>query len=218
MSDYMKRMTKAQLRGLFKDYRSAFPEWSVEHDIVLTRTLGPVKQNIGFQALRDGAYRPSNSIHIAGAPGVGQLIFQFLDIRHREVSPREHPTMWPGIVKAMEDQFLPDIRKPLELSQVLQISENWVKREDCETPKLCSTLATLSAHLGDLDRSQKWCDRSNALLASMGRDLVDWELRLFTFNNQLKNAIYSGTFRSFLQQKNEAESVSEDKKGEDKKR
>lgn len=195
----MKRLTKTQLRGFFKDYRSAFPEWSVEHDLLLTRMLGPVKQHIGFEALRYGAYRPSNSIDVAGTPGTGQLVFQFLDVRHREVTAREHPTMWNSIVNAMEEQFLPDIRKPLDLVQVLQVSEGWVKRERCETPNICSSLATLSAHLGDLDRSLRWCNRSSFLLANRGRGLSDWELKLNCFNEQLKNAIQNRQTHEFLQ-------------------
>lgn len=48
-------LTKRQLVGYFNDYRLAFPDWRVEHDVVLARSHGPVEQRISFEALRSGA-------------------------------------------------------------------------------------------------------------------------------------------------------------------
>jgi len=185
-------LTKAQLVGYFRDYREAFPEWSVEHEVVLYRSAGPVKQLIGFEALRSGAYRPSHSVEVAGTPEGGQVLFQFLDVRHREVLPREHAAKWPSVVKAMEDQFLPALHEPLEPTEVLRLGEESVVKWKVESPAAFSSLAALSAHLGDLDRSLRWCDRSDSRLASMGRELAEWEVRLVSFNQHLRRAIQKG--------------------------
>ena len=196
----IKPLTKAQLAGFFRDYRDAFPGWSVEADVVLSRALGPVKQVIAFEALRSGAYRPSHSIEVTGPPDTGQLLFQHLDVRHREVLPREHATKWPFVVKAMEEQFLPAVREPLDLARVLRLGEEQVARDGSENPVSFSSLAALSAHLGDSDRSLRWCDRSSSRLASLGRDPADWESRLDSFNQQLRKSIQTGRVREFLRE------------------
>jgi len=196
----IKCLTKAQLVGFFRDYRDAFPEWSVEHDVALSRALGPVKQVIAFEALRSGSYRPSHCIRVAGLLDGGQLLFQFLDIRHRETLPREHATKWPLVVKAMEEQFLPPVREPLDLARVLWFGEEEVARDGGANARTLSSLALLSAHLGESNRSLEWCDRSNSRLASMGREPAEWELRLAAFNQQLRKSIQTGRAREFLQE------------------
>lgn len=195
----MKPLTKAQLVGYFRDYREVFPEWLVEHEVVLYRSVGPVKQMIGFEALRSGAYRPSHSVEVAGLPDGGQVLFEFLDVRHREVLPREHAAKCPLVVKAMEDQFLPALREPLKPTEVLRLGEESVVRWKVESPATFSSLATLSAHLGDLDRSLRWCDRSDSGLAGRGRELADWEVRLVSFNQHLRRAIQEGRTCEVLQ-------------------
>jgi hypothetical protein len=191
-------MTKAQLVGYFRDYRAVFPEWSVKHDVVLCRSTGPVEQQIGFQALRSGGYRPSHSVDVAGGPDGGQVLFQFLDVRHCQILPREHAAKWPLVVRAMEDQFLPALREPLEPTEVLRLGEESVERGEADSSVVFSSLAALSAHLGELDKSLKWCDRSDSRLASMGRELADWELRLASFNQQLRQAVQVGRTGEFL--------------------
>lgn len=199
MSVRIKPLTKPQLISFFKDYREAFPEWSVEHDIVLSRAIGPVKQVIAFEALRSGAYRPSHSVRVAGPPDGGQLLFQFLDVRHRAILPREHATQLPLVIKAMEEQFVPAVREPLDLARVLQLSEAQVARDGSENSVTFSSLAALSAYLGDSDRALMWCERSNSRLTGTGRELADWESRLATFNQELREAIQTSRTREFLQ-------------------
>ena len=84
-------LTKRQLVGYFDDYRDAFPGWNVEHDVDFARTQGPVKQHVALEALRSGTYRPSCSVEILVTPGV-PVLTRFLDIKHREVLPREAVT------------------------------------------------------------------------------------------------------------------------------
>lgn len=195
----LKPLTRAQLVGFFKDYRDAFPEWSVERDVVLFRAVGPIKQVIAFEALRSGAYRPSHGVRVAGPPGGGQILFQFLDIRHREVSPREHAAQWPLVVQAMEEQFVPPIRRPLDLGEVLRHGGEEATGDGANSVTL-SSLAALSAHLEEFDQSLAWCDRSSSRLAGMGRELADGESRLVRFNEQLREAIQSGRAGEFLRQ------------------
>lgn len=195
----LKPLTKAQLVGFFRDYRDVFLEWSVEHDVVLFRTLGPVKQIIAFEALRSGSYRPSHSVRVVGPPDGGQLLFRFLDIRHREITPREHATKWPLVVKAMEEQFLPPVREPLELAKVLQFGEEQVVHDGGSNAVTLSSLAALNAYLGDSDRSLLWCDRSSSRLASMGHQPTDRDARLQAFNRHLRESIQTGCALEFLQ-------------------
>src|SRR6267142_2839700 len=97
-------LTKKQLVEYFQPYREAFPDWAVEHDVTLTRTHGPLKQAIHFQAVRSGAYRPSHAIDISmRVPDGCSILHKHLDVKHREVLPREHATKWPLVLKAMEE-------------------------------------------------------------------------------------------------------------------
>ena len=141
-----KRLTKAQLIGYFNDYRSEFPDWAVEHEVVLVRALGPIRQHIAFERLSIGAYRPMCSIHVIGPPGGAQLLPRFLDVKHREVSPRQHAAMWRPVLKAMEEQFVPPVRKPLELAEVLALAEDNVMRYGIGSVNCLCALATLNAH------------------------------------------------------------------------
>ena len=45
------------------------------------------------------------------------MLHQFLDVKHEQVLPRQHPVRWKGVVAAMEEQFQPSIRKALDLRQ-----------------------------------------------------------------------------------------------------
>jgi hypothetical protein len=75
-------LTKKQLIDFFRVYRDAFPDWSVEHDVMLTRTHDPLRQSIDFQSLRSGAYRPSSAINLLmPIPDGCSILNQHLDVR-----------------------------------------------------------------------------------------------------------------------------------------
>src|SRR5262249_8469251 len=109
MAKQMTPMTQRKVKVYFEDYRKAFPDWEVKHNITLVRTNGPIEQCIAFQGLTAGSYRPSCIVHVLIAPNPTSILYQFLDKRNEQVFPREHATKWPQAVKAMEEQFQPPI-------------------------------------------------------------------------------------------------------------
>lgn len=194
-----KPLTTAQLVAYFNAYRDTFPNWTVEHEATLTRTTWPIKQIIDFQALRSGAYRPSCVVAILPAPENCHLLNKWLDIKHREILPREHPTKWPMVLAAMDEQFLPPIRMPLDVAHVLKLAEDEAVRDSIVNVNYSCGLATLNAYVGKLDRAIWWCDRLEDQLATLGRNPADWELRKGAFTRQLRDAIGDDRADQFLQ-------------------
>ena len=191
--------TKSQLRQAFEPYRQAFPDWSVEHDVVLYRSVCPVKQKIALHALRSGAYRPSHSIElILPIPDGCSLLGAYLDVRHREVLLREHDVKWPKVLKAMEEQFLPAVRKPLSVSEVLLQSEREMDRNGSENINDLTGLAAINAFAGLSQRALYWCGRVVHRAAHMGRPLGDWEVRKVEFVLALQAAVEAGTVSNLL--------------------
>lgn len=199
MAVQIKPLTKKQLAEYFSAYREKFAEWDVESDVVLVRAVGPIKQRIAFEALRSGAYRPSCSITVTGPPDGAQVLIRFLDIKHREVLPREHAVKCPLVLKAMEEQFQPGVRDSLNAAEVLRLAEEEVVRDRIENVNHSCALATLNAYVGNNDRALWWCDRLESQLASTGRTPADWELRKRDFTRHLRNAVQRGETHAFLQ-------------------
>ncbi len=197
----IKPLTKQQLFEYFKVYRDAFPDWAVENDVVLVRRRGPIEQCIAFEALRDGAYRPSSSVALLVTRGVHvHILSSFLDIKHREILPREHLVKWPRIVKAMEEQFQPPIRRPLDVAEVLRLGEQEVARDRIENVNYFSGLAALNAYVGDAERALFWCNRVEEQLKKRDIQPTDWELRRAQFTRQLHEAIDRRQERTFLEE------------------
>jgi hypothetical protein len=195
----IKPLSKTQLVEYFNTYRDRFPDWAVEHEVTLTRMAWPIKQVVAFQALRSGAYRPSSVVAILPALGHCHVLSKWLDIKHREILPREHASKWAMVLEAMEQQFLPLIRKPLDVAEVVQLAEEEVVREKIENINYSCGLATLNACLGNQDRALWWCDRLEAQLSCLGRAPADWEMQKSAFTRQLRDAIRRGDAQALLQ-------------------
>jgi hypothetical protein len=189
-------LTNQQLAEFFGDYRKVFASWSVEHDVVLVRGQGPIVQRIGFEPLRDGAYRPSCSVEVL-IVGV-RILHRYLDIKHREILPRNHVAKMPLVIKAMEEQFQPSIRKPLDVGEVVRLGEQEVARDSIDNANHLSALAALNAHVGDAQRALHWCERVDERLAKKGAHLADWETRLLRFAMGLREALKRGDQQAFL--------------------
>ena len=194
----IKPLTKRELTKYFSDYRREFPDWAVKHDFVLVRHQGPIEQHIAFEGLRGGSYRPSHSVHLLVGPDV-TMLSGFLDIKHRDVLPREHVRKFPLVIRAMEEQFRPSIRRPLDVEEVLRLAEEDVTRGQISNLNDLSGLAALSAYVGDTKRAFSWSDRVEERVQKLGRAPADWELRLAEFARGLRNAIQAGNHRSFLE-------------------
>jgi hypothetical protein len=192
-----KQLTDTELARYFADYRAAFPDWDVEYDTVLVRQRWPVKQHIAFEPLLRGAYRPSHSAEILIALQV-RILPAFLDMKHREVLPREHSRKVPLVVKAMEEQFRPSVRKPLDVPEVLRLGEEHAASLPFVPAPYATGLAALNAHLDNPLRAAFWCDRVEDRVQAQGRPPAEWELRLVAYVHQLRRAIESGTTASFF--------------------
>lgn len=191
-------LTDRELVKYVRVYRDAFPDWNVEHKVVLTRTSGPISQQISFQSLRSGAYRPSCSIWVAGPPDKSQLLWQFLKNPLEQVDRRQHDTKCPLVLKAMEEQFVPRVREPLNIGEVFHLAEEQAERDHIENIRYFNGLATLSAHLGQTDDALHWCNRAEASLEKIGRDPAEWELSQASFARQLRDELTSGRGLEYL--------------------
>lgn len=191
-------LTDRELVKYFGVYRDAFPDWDVEHKVVLTRASGPISQRISFQALRSGAYRPSCSIWVAGPPERSQLLWQFLEKSLEQVDRRQHDTKWPLMLKAMEEQFVPRVREPLNIAEVFRLAAEQAERDGIQNIRYFNGLATLSVHLGQTKNALQWCDRAEASLEKNGCDPAEWDLSQVGFTHQLRDALNSDRAPEFL--------------------
>ena len=197
----MKPLTKKELKEYFQVYRDAFPEWEADVPYALSRTCGPVTQVIGFQILSGGLYRPSCTIRVSGPLDQGwQLLPQMLDVKHREVSRREHAEKWPKVLKAIEEQFVPNVRKPLDVAEVLQIADKDAEQSGITNQQYLNGLAVLNSYKGRDDRAIEWCDRAEASFNEFAAAVppADWMLKQVEFTRQLREAIQGGRGKDFL--------------------
>ncbi|AQT68254.1 hypothetical protein STSP2_01410 [Anaerohalosphaera lusitana] len=142
--DKYRPLTKKQLKEIVECYAAEFPDWEIVDGDRLVRSLGPVLQQIGFQGLSYQAYRPMGVIRALPYPSV-KMLPQFLDIKHDVIDMRAHPRKWRSAIAAMEEQFVPPIRQPLNLREVMRLCEQTAREK---TNDLCM-LAILNAYLGE---------------------------------------------------------------------
>ncbi len=156
------------------------------------RISGPIAQQVWFENLRSGAYRPATAISILVAKGAS-LMHQFLDVRHREVLPREHDAEFEGVCNAMREQFVPSIISPLDANEVCRLCEERAG----ERLNDAHSLAALNAYLGNIDSAKKWIETLKRLMKDRS-DLEEWEKDRVNAANALQQAIENGNVRSLL--------------------
>lgn len=186
-------ITKRQLAEIVACYAMMFPDWKLVEGDRLERSSGPIVQQIGFEALRSGAYRPAGVIWVSSLPTVAML-HQFLDVKHRQILLREHASKWGAVVAAMEQQFRPPVRKPLDLYEIRSLCEHAARGS---TNDLCM-LAILHAYLGENEKALSCCERMQALPPPSLAPRLDWEQRHKEFGQRLRAAIEAGNGRQFL--------------------
>ncbi len=192
-------LTKKELKAFFEPYRQTFSDWEVEHDVVLARKQGPLRQTIYIEGLRYAAYRPGHSVRLLiNIPDGCDLLHQFLDGKNRQVERREHPTKWSLVLKAMEEQFLPSIRLPLNVAETLRLAEEEARQDGFDNINSLTGLAVLNAYLENPERAVYWCGRVEETAANLERPLGDWETRKRQYALDLKQAIKIGEERKFL--------------------
>jgi hypothetical protein len=195
----MKPLSKRELDEFFQVYRDAFPEWEADAPYALSRSRGPITQVIGFESLSYGAYRPTCGVVVVGPPDGGStLLPQMLDVKHRQIERRQHQSEWPKILRAIEDQFVPDVRRPLDVADVLSLAEKEASGGVANLRYL-NGLAVLSVYAGHDDRAIKWCDRAEASSSRVRRtSWPDWMVKQVAFARELREAIRTGRANELL--------------------
>jgi hypothetical protein len=199
-----------RLREIAKDYVTAFPGWSLYRDdffFGLWRSSGPIRQNIWFGVMSDGEYRLSHDVtafipHLKTiedqVPWVGMLA-QFLSIRDglQSISPSRHASRWRDAVSAMEREFKPDLREPLNLAEVAEmcVAETLGYWDENNLPML----AILNASIGRTDEARQCCIRLQSLESPDDAEMLDWGRAMKAFGLDLLKAIEAGQERQFLE-------------------
>lgn len=195
MSNY-KPMTRTQLKDVVAEYATAFPGWRIFGDIAFVREHGPIQQMIWFQKMNYAAYRPTHVVN-ALPISVPRMLTQHLDVRGRETEYKWHERKWRGVVAAMEQQFKPDVRKPLDIAEVLALCEG----EAREATNDLAMLAILYAWLGQEEQAIECCERMQHCLLPALAPIPEWEGSMRAFGRDLALSIRTGNVRAFLERR-----------------
>lgn len=188
-------ITKAQLKVVVSDYLEAFPDWEIIPDgTAFVRTLGPVRQMIWFQKMGSAAYRPTHVVNSTVLPTL-RMLHQLLDVKHREVEVRWHERKLPATLAAMEQQFKPGIRKPLDIAEVLALCERDARLDATNDLVMLAILyAWLDRKLEALDCCERVPHCPLPTLAAM----PDWERTMRAFAGELADAIRDDNAKPLL--------------------
>lgn len=190
-------MTKAQLKSVIADYAARFPDWELVHDgMAFVRNSGPLQQMLWFQNMRS-FYRPTHVINTPVLP-MPRMLGQRMDVKHREVEYRLHEQKLANTLATMEQQFRPDIRKPLDIAEVLALCEAEAEAMP-DTTNNMSMLAILSAWLGRDAAALDYCERMQHCPLPTLAPMPEWEGAMRAFGRDLAKAVGAGTAREFLE-------------------
>ena len=192
-----KPMTKKQLKGVVAEYAATFPDWMMlEDNTAFFRDHGPIRQMIWLQRLSYAAYRPTHVIS-ALPIAIPSMLTQLMDVRNRQVEFKWHERKWRGAVAAMEQQFKPNIRKPIDLAEVLTLCEAEVR----EATNDLAMLAILYAWLERKAEATDCCERMQHCPLPTLAPMPKWEEAMRSFGRDLARAIEAGNERAFLSQR-----------------
>jgi hypothetical protein len=186
----MARITTKQLKEMVADHAATFEGWRLFQGTAFVRQHDPVQQMVWFETLRTGEYR-ANCMICASMLDWVRMLPQSLDVCH-QISLKLHSARKAGIAAAMEQQFRPSIRHPIDIVEVLRLCES----EARETVNDWAMLAILNAWLGRRDQALSYCSR-----AQSGSPLVVTPLdpEIKSFCDSLAGAVTRGTAPDFLQ-------------------
>ncbi|WP_373653017.1 hypothetical protein [Schlesneria sp. DSM 10557] len=192
MAINLRTMTKKELRPYLQAYRRLFEGWTEVGGEGFLRISGPIAQQVWFERLSGGAYRPATAVSVLVAKHSGML-FSFLDYPLREVFPRDHDSKFERVCKAMREQFVPSIASPLNAIEVCHFCE----KSAIETIPDAHTLVALNAYLGRLASAQKFLDIFRRLTHN-GKDLPDYFEERFRAVNAIHEALQRGNVKEVL--------------------
>ncbi|OCC22947.1 hypothetical protein MB02_14370 [Croceicoccus estronivorus] len=193
-------MTKGQLKAVVSEYAAHFPEWAIFVDgTAFVRRSGPIQQMIWFQKMSSAAYRPTHGISSLVLPEAHiRMLSQVLDVKHREIEHRWHDRKFADTLAAMEEQFRPDIRKPLDLAEVLASCEAEAAAM-LDTTNNMAMLAILYAWLGRDTDALDCCERMQHCPPPTLAPMPEWEEATRVFGRDLAKAVQVGSAREFLE-------------------
>lgn len=200
-----RKISRRQLQAVVSQYEVALPGWQAVHDgQALARDEFPIRQQIGFEALPSGAYRPAHGIQALPVP-TSRMLFRYLEIPGREMQYSRHDGHWPEMLSRMEGQFQPSIDKPLDLVDVLGQCE----RQAEQTVNDYAILSVLCAWLGRRDQAIGLCRSMQSFPAGAHAPITTWEQQMKRFGRDLVSAIEAGSERDFLRElaKNAAKDI-----------
>lgn len=181
-----RRLSVSELLTFVKDYhQAAFPAWRLVGKDRLVREAGPVVQQIGFERLRTGEYRPTGAVRVLVAPHSAGL-HRDLNIKVRSILPRQHERKLPDVVRAIRAEFVPSVEKPLDANEVLAIylSENPLKAHDAYA------IAALAAYLKQDKVALDWCQKFDDLI--QGQAMPEWQCRQKDLVDRVRGWISEG--------------------------
>jgi hypothetical protein len=192
MAIKIKPMTKSELRCYVATYEHLFGGWNKQDGVGFFRLSGPFAQQVWFENLRSGAYRPVMTVSILIMRG-GATLHQFLDIKNREILPRDHDRKHENVVNAMQGEFRPNIVEPLDQTETVRMFVAQATERILDG----SSLASLFAYIGDLQKAKESIAIVRQLAKSKG-ELFDWERNLVQETESLATAIESGNQDAYL--------------------
>lgn len=190
-------MTKAELRKYVPAYESLFEGWHKRSEEAFFRVSGPFAQQVWFENLRSGAYRPAMAVSILVITD-GAILHQFLDVKYRQVLPREHERKLDGVRKAMQTEFRPSIAKPFDEEEAMQM----FIEQATDRIRDASSLAALYAYAGCLPQALEMVSKVRRL-AEAKDELFVWEPALVDQAVDLATAIKNGSQAAYLAEKME---------------
>lgn len=189
-------ISKAQLKAIAVDYASVFPGWSLlPEGTGIVRSLGPVRQMIWFQKMSSAAYRPTHVMNTTVSP-IPRMLHQLLDVKHREIEVGWHERKLPQVVIAMEQQFRPSIRGPLNVAEVLELCEVESRRDSLNDLVM---LAILYSWVGRQSEALDCCSRMQLCPPPTLAPMPEWDAAMRTLGDQLAEAVENGNGRPFLE-------------------
>lgn len=193
---------KWRVSRIAQDYLQFFEGWQMLGKEAIYRRCDAVIQQIGFERLRTGEYRPVGGVRILTSSNHAGLA-QHLGFSLRAIDPDRHSELRGQVVEAMRREFRPDVSSPLSAQAVLRAYES----ENAITQPDRVALATLNAYVGETKKSLYWCSGLERELDSLKRSLADWETERQHEVASLKSWIESGIAAERLQQTIELETA-----------
>lgn len=192
-------MSSGQLKAVVSEYAAHFSGWTIIGDgTALVRRFGPIQQMIWFQKMRSASYRPSHGISSIILPEAHvRMLPQILDVKHREVDYRHHQSKIVGTSAAIEMQFRPNVRKTLDIAEVLALC----KAEAFAMPDTANNmtmLAILSGWLGQDAEALGYCERILHCDLPKLAPMPEWEEGMRIFSRDLAEAAQAGQAQTFL--------------------